>query len=143
MSINVAQQTSVTGYVYDLAGRLQSETTDGIATTYTYDSNGNRTHINGTLVGTYDDQDRLNTYQAASYQYTDNGELLSKTESGTTTNYQYDVLGNLRQVTLPGGMQIEIGVGAEISHLADGQVINPDALAPVVDRCVNVLLTIG
>jgi RHS repeat-associated protein len=109
----VAQQTSVTAYVYDLAGRLESETTDGITTTYTYDSNGNRTHINGNLVGTYDDQDRLLAYGSASYQHTDNGELLSKTEAGVTTSYQYDVLGNLRQATLPGGMQID--------YVIDGQ----------------------
>jgi YD repeat-containing protein len=52
--------TLTTDYIYDLAGRLISESTGGVTTSYTYDSNGNRTHIDGVLVGTYDDQDRLN-----------------------------------------------------------------------------------
>ena len=105
--------TATTNYVYDDAGRLVSETTGGTTTSYDYDSNSNRTHIDGVLVGTYDDQDRLNTFQAASYSYSDNGELLSKTESGITTTYNYDVLGNLRQVTLPGSVTVD--------YVIDGQ----------------------
>ena len=139
-SVSVAQQTSVTSYVYDLAGRLESETTGGITTTYTYDSNANRTHINGSLVGTYDDQDRLLTYGNATYNYTDNGELLSKTESGLTTNYSYDVLGNLRQVTLPGGMQIEYvidGQNRRIGKKVDGVLtqgfLYKDQLNPIAE----------
>ncbi len=131
---------STTDYAYDLAGRLVSETTDGTTTTYTYDANGNRTHINGTLVGTYDDQDRLNTYQAASYQYTDNGELLSKTESGVTTGYQYDVLGNLRQVTLPGGVTIDYvidGQNRRVGKKVDGVLtqgfLYKDQLNPIAE----------
>ncbi|MCP4473433.1 MAG: RHS repeat protein, partial [Gammaproteobacteria bacterium] len=104
---------TTTDYAYDLAGRLDNETTDGVTTSYSYDSNGNRTHINGALVGTYDDQDRLNTYASASYAHTDNGELLSKTESGVTTGYSYDVLGNLRQASLPGSVTID--------YVIDGQ----------------------
>ena len=132
--------TSTTGYIYDLSGRLISETTGGITTTYTYDSNGNRTHIDGVLVGTYDDQDRLNTYQAASYQYTDNGELLSKTESGATTGYQYDVLGNLRQATLPGGVIIDYvidGQNRRIGKKVDGVLtqgfLYKDHLNPIAE----------
>lgn len=105
--------TTVTNYVYDLAGRLESETIDGVNLNYTYDDNGNRTHLNGTPVGTYDDQDRLNAYEGTSYFYTDNGELQSKTEAGAITSYQYDVIGNLRHVTLPDGM--------EIDYVIDGQ----------------------
>ncbi|MCP4491059.1 MAG: hypothetical protein GY820_27650 [Gammaproteobacteria bacterium] len=105
--------SATTDYIYDPAGRLETETTGGVSNTYTYDDNGNRTHINGALVGTYDDQDRLNTYESASYAYTDNGELLSKTESGVTTSYTYDVLGNLRQATLPGSVTID--------YVIDGQ----------------------
>jgi RHS repeat-associated protein len=139
-SETVAQQTSVTDYFYDLTGRLESETTGSVTTTYTYDANGNRTHINGVLVGTYDDQDRLNTYQSASYEYTDNGELLSKTESGLTTNYSYDVLGNLRQVTLPGGMQIDYvidgqnrRVGKKIDGVLTQGFLYKDQLNPIAE----------
>ncbi len=90
----------LSNYSYDLAGRLASETTNGVTTTYNYDSNGNRTHINGTQTGIYDAQDRLISYAGTTYRYTANGELLSKTEAGQTTTYNYDVLGNLRQAAL-------------------------------------------
>ena len=134
---------------YDAAGRLISETTGGTITTYTYDSNGNRTHINGILVGTYDDQDRLNTYQAASYSYTDNGELLSKTESGVTTSYNYDVLGNLRQVTLPGSVTIdyvisEAGITGVVLMATGGALLySPAAVNPYARAAAVCLFVVG
>lgn len=100
-------------YEYDLAGRLISASRNGITTTWGYDENGNRSHENGQLVASHDEQDRLLTYKGASYSYSDNGELQSKTESGATTSYDYDELGNLLSVTLPGDMTID--------YLIDGQ----------------------
>ena len=87
---------------------------DGVVTSsYGYDANGNRTHLNSAAIAQYDDQDRLIDYQGATYQYTANGELKQKTVGGQTTQYDYDILGNLRKVTLPGGTVIE--------YLIDGQ----------------------
>jgi YD repeat-containing protein len=87
--------TSIYAYGYDLAGRLTEVKREGmVVSTYTYDANGNRTHVNGILVGQYDDQDRLIHYNGITYSYTANGELLSKTNGGGTTQYAYDVLGN-------------------------------------------------
>ena len=104
--------TSTYDYAYDLAGRLIEVKTDGaITASYSYDANGNRTE--GTLSATYDEQDRLLTWGTASYAYTANGELQSKTDTGLTTNYSHDVLGNLLQASLPGGMTID--------YLIDGQ----------------------
>ncbi|MCP4926358.1 MAG: hypothetical protein GY916_10470 [Gammaproteobacteria bacterium] len=141
--------TTVTLYDYDLAGRLETETTGGVTTTYAYDANGNRTHIDGVLVGTYDDQDRLSAYQSASYAYTDNGELLSKTESGTTTDYQYDVLGNLRQATLPGGMIIDYvidgqnrRVGKKIDGVLTQGFLYKDQLNPIAELDGNNNITV-
>ncbi len=54
--------TNVSDYSYDLAGRLIAENQNGITTSYTYDSNGNRTHINGAEIAQYDAQDRLTNY---------------------------------------------------------------------------------
>jgi RHS repeat-associated protein len=88
------------------AGRLTSATRNG-TTTWGYDANGNRTHQNGVQVGTYDAQDRLLTYSGASYDYTANGELKSRTENGVITTYDYDELGNLLKITLPGDLAIE------------------------------------
>ena len=49
----------------------------------------------------------MQTYAGARYTYTPNGELQSKTDANGTTSYVYDVLGNLRRVTLPDGKVIE------------------------------------
>jgi RHS repeat-associated protein len=62
---------------------------------------------------TYDAQDRLLTYGAATYTYTANGELASQTVGAQTTAYQYDVLGNLVSVALPSGKAISYVVDAE------------------------------
>ena len=108
------------GYTYDQDGRLPDVTVNGSAYgRYGYDPNGNRTSYTGpdgtTISGTYDNQDRMLTYGSDSYTYTANGELASKTDSsnGQVTQYTYDVLGNLRGVTLPDG--------TEITYLIDGR----------------------
>ncbi len=117
--------TVVESYEYDTVGRLKSVTRDGETSSWQYDSNGNRTHENGQLVATYDEQDRLLTYKEASYSYTTNGELQSKTESGVTTSYSYDEFGNLISVDLPGDVQIEYlidGRDRRIGKKVNGQL---------------------
>lgn len=49
----------------------------------------------------------MKKYGDTKYEYTVNGELLSKSSTGKITRYEYDVLGNLKSVTLPDGKQIE------------------------------------
>ncbi|MCA1805465.1 MAG: RHS repeat protein [Xanthomonadaceae bacterium] len=131
---------TVSDYVYDDAGRLVEATVDGVPTTWDYDPNGNRTHEDGTLVATYDTQDRLLTYRSASYDYTENGDLKSKTESGLTTIYTYDELGNLLQVNLPGGMPIDYlidGQNRRIGKQVNGSLVQgflyQDQLNPVAE----------
>ncbi len=107
----VSGQTDTYAYTYDLAGRLTDVAKNGpnIAH-YSYDSNSNRTGKTGTsgnVIASHDDQDRLLSYGNNSYSYTDNGELKSKTFNGQTTNYVYDVLGNLRSVSLSNGTTID------------------------------------
>ncbi|MBZ5550264.1 MAG: hypothetical protein LAO22_20285 [Acidobacteriia bacterium] len=104
-------------YTYDSAGRLTT-VKKGTATiaSYSYDSNSNRLSVttpSGTVSATYDAQDRLLTYGNASYTYTANGELATKTVGSQVTSYQYDVLGNLTAVTLPDGTQITYIIDAE------------------------------
>lgn len=98
-------------YTYDAAGRLVQVKLNTVTIgAYTYDSNNNRASLTtpgGTVTGTYDNQDRMTAYGAAAYTYTANGELLARTAGAQTTNYSYDVLGNLRTVTLPDTTQIE------------------------------------
>ncbi|AZT84803.1 hypothetical protein EHN06_15270 [Marinobacter sp. NP-4(2019)] len=132
--------TTVYGYSYDIAGRLVQVTQNGdVSDTYTYDVNGNRLSHNG-KTGTYDAQDRLLTYGGASYTYTKNGELTSRTESGATRAYDYDVLGNLRQVQLPGDLTIGYvidGQNRRIGKKVNGELVQgflyQDQLNPVAE----------
>jgi RHS repeat-associated protein len=107
--------TDTYAYTYDTAGRLTEVKKNGTTiSTYTYDANSNRLTGPGLNTSvTYDAQDRLLTSGAATYAYTANGELLSKTVGEQTTTYAYDVLGNLLHVTLPDGTQLD--------YVIDGQ----------------------
>ena len=102
--------TTTHDYGYDTTGRLSTVTRNSVLIdTYTYDGNDNRASLNRSGVitnGTYDNQDRMTAYGAATYAYTANGELQSKTVGAQVTQYGYDVLGNLRTVTLPDATQI-------------------------------------
>jgi RHS repeat-associated protein len=131
-------------YIYDQAGRLTEVKKNGTTiSAYTYDSNSNRltkTTPGGIVNGTYDAQDRLLNYGNATYTYTTNGELASKTVGGQTTTYQYDVLGNLLSVTLPGGTHIEYvidGQNRRIGKKINGTLVQgllyQDQLHPVAE----------
>ncbi len=145
-------------YTYDTTGRLTNVTknTANLAT-YAYDDNGNRSSYTDeltstTTTGTYDDQDRLTNYGDNTYTYTDNGELLTKTNTSGTTTYSYDELGNLLSVTLSDGTLIEYvidgqnrRVGKKVNgsltagYLYDGQlriVAELDSAGSVVSRFV-------
>ncbi len=112
--------TDTLEYGYDLAGRLREVKKNGGTTaTYLHDPNGNRlsvTNSGGTVLGFYDNQDRLTQYGDLVYTYTANGELLTQryqSTPNTTSSYVYDVLGNLKSATLPDGTLIE--------YVVDGQ----------------------
>jgi RHS repeat-associated protein len=107
--------TDVYSYTYDLAGQLTAVHKNGLAVeTYTYDANGNRlSAASGVVAGVYDAQDRLTQYGATTYGYSAAGELMTKTNAGQTTTYNYDELGNLLGVTLTDG--------TAITYLVDGQ----------------------
>ncbi len=94
-------------YQYDLTGRLAQVEVNGVVTSYRYDDNGNRTHVNGNSVASYDNQDRLLQYQDIIYTHTQNGEWQTKTQADQTTRYTYDVLTNLIKVELPNGKIID------------------------------------
>src|SRR5206468_2741035 len=115
-------------YVYDGLGRLVTETSSvrGV-TTYQYDQEGRRTQVaspEGSINYEYDSlgrQTRMYTGTSASpiddvrYSYDALSRLASVTvweqngvltpaNSRPTTAYQYDLLGNVRRVTLPNGI---------------------------------------
>jgi RHS repeat-associated protein len=95
---------------YDNAGRLfglaykKSDDTALISFSYTRDGQGNPTNVNETgalppnpvlplkTSYNYDTDNRLTgTNQPATYNYDNNGNLITRTVSGTTTNFSYDV----------------------------------------------------
>ncbi len=125
-TINNRTDTHV--YTYDAAGRLRDVTKNGTSIArYDYDANGNRlshTGEDGTSVnGTYDGRDRLSQYGNTTYSYTANGDLKSKTTGGQTASYEYDVLGNVKAVTLPDGKRIAYlvdGLDRRIGKKVDG-----------------------
>lgn len=133
----------VKSYNYDNIGRLVEVISGGVITnTYTYDLNGNKTHENGVLLGVYDAQDRLISYGNNNYSYTDNGELLSKTNTATNdvTNYTYDAFSNLRKVTLPDNTVIDYvidGKNRRIGKKVSGTLVQgflyKDQLNPIAE----------
>jgi RHS repeat-associated protein len=136
--------TDTYDYTYDTAGRLtQVQKNSAVVATYTYDSNGNRLSYTGAgpaINGTYDNQDRLTQYGTATYAYTASGELTTKTVGAQVTSYQYDVIGNLKNVTLPNGTQIDYlidGQNRRIGKKVNGTLaqgfLYQDALNPVAE----------
>jgi RHS repeat-associated protein len=107
----VAGVATTYAYAYDSTGRLIEVRRNGTAiSSYGYDSNDNRTSRttpNGTLVGSYDAQDRLISYGSAAYTFGLNGDLALKVVGSDTTRYVYDAFGNLLQARLPSGEQID------------------------------------
>jgi RHS repeat-associated protein len=135
---------TTTDYGYDLAGRLDTVTVDGVLVRdFTYDANGNRLSLapgDPTPIAAYDAQDRPLSYQGASYTYTANGELLSRTEGSDVTTYTTDTLGNLTQVTLPDGRTVSYvidGMNRRVGKQVDGTLVQGflyrDALNPVAE----------
>jgi RHS repeat-associated protein len=128
-------------YAYDTAGRLIEVKQNGIVqSSYGYDDNGNRTDLNGTPITHYDAQDRLLDYNNATYDYTANGELKSKTVGNATTGYHYDVLGNLRQVTLSNGTAIDYvidgqnrRIGKKRNNVLEQGFLYQDQLKPIAE----------
>ncbi|GAA4230000.1 polymorphic toxin-type HINT domain-containing protein [Actinomadura meridiana] len=87
---------SDTTYLFDPAGRLQTVTEDGTATSYKYDLAGNLTQ-KGATTYTYDERNRLTSDGTSTYTYTPRGTLNTKTTGGTTDTWKFDAFDHLTE----------------------------------------------
>jgi RHS repeat-associated protein len=100
---NVTEQ-----YAYDAIYQLIQVTAtpqnQGTTTTesYTYDAVGNRLTALTVPQFTYNSSNELTSTSAASYNYDNNGNMLSKTISGNTTQYAWDFENRLSSAVMPG-----------------------------------------
>ena len=132
-------------YTYDAAGQLSSVIANGAVTgSYTWDANGNRlsrTSASGPVTAQYDAQDRLLSYGATIYSWSDDGQLLSRAVDGqATSQYRYDTLGRLLGVTTGDGTQIDYvvdGRGRRMAKKVNGVIarawLYQDELRPVAE----------
>jgi YD repeat-containing protein len=117
--ITKTENGAATSYTYDTLGRV-SDVCTGTDTTcqtgavlrsYVYYPNGNRKLTpTGSGSVSVDNQDRLESYGATTYTFTDGGDLATKTDGTGTTTYSYDRRRNLRTVTLPNNVTINYTV---------------------------------
>ena len=96
---DLTSKPSGTTQTFNADSQITSSTPAGagsVTTAYTYDAQGNRTSavnpIAGTTTLTYDQANRLTGYgSTATYSYSGDGVRVSKTASGITTGYTWDL----------------------------------------------------
>ena len=97
----------VAAYAYDAAGNVSRvDLGNGTATTYAYDAEGDTTSVTnlgptGAVLSSF------------AYTYDANGRVTAMVTTAGTTNYTYDVLGQLTGAALPGGRTITYAYDAE------------------------------
>lgn len=144
------------GYAYDNADRLWQVSIGGaIEREYGYDANGNRTALvmsSGTETCSYDAQDRIASCDDTLYEHNLVGQRTRKTVQNTVTRYDYDVLGNLRQVELPDGRVVEYEIdgqnrriGKKVNGVRQWGLLYQTELAPIAqvdasNRAVSVFI---
>ncbi|MCG8417288.1 MAG: hypothetical protein MJE77_05005, partial [Proteobacteria bacterium] len=137
----LAGETTVHDYTYTASGALDTVHQNGVlVATHAYDANGNRTHVNGLSVATYDDQDRCLAHGDVEFTYTPRGQPHTRTQvsTGATTTYSYDPFGNLSHVERPNGTTIDYildgqqrRIGKKVNGTLQTGFLYQDALNPV------------
>nr|WP_321402208.1 RHS repeat-associated core domain-containing protein [uncultured Desulfobacter sp.] len=110
----LAGTTAVLNYTYDTMGRLLTVTKDGrLVEDYQYNANGARISETNTLrditnrTFEYTAEDHLVSAGTVTYTHDADGFLTSKTDEEDVTAYTYAIRGELLNVTLPNGDDIE------------------------------------
>lgn len=118
----VGGQTTTRRYSYDSIGRL-SEVGDGSGATvesYAWDPNGNRISGSGGT-GVFDDQDRLVSQGAVSYEHGLDGRRARRAGGGADWTYVYDELGQL--LSARGAVEVSYaidGLGRRVARRVNG-----------------------
>lgn len=134
-------------YEYDSIGRLVKQTRDGIATSYAYDLNGNRTSVqtgtDAAVTATYDAQDRILTNGIQTYSHDAHGDLSLRTNGTESLSLEYDELGNLMKAALKNGTNAKTieylvdGLGRRVGRRVNGQFdrkwLYRDSLRPIAE----------
>ena len=90
-------------FSYDNIYELTQAVVNGsVAEGYSYDAVGNRLSSAGPTSYNYNASNELTSTSSATYTYDNNGNTLSKTETGGTTYYTWDFENRLASVTLSG-----------------------------------------
>lgn len=132
--------TTTYDYTYTQIGELETVSIDGsLVREYRYDTNSNRTHTNGVIVGNYDDQDRLLQSGGCTFTYATDGSL-DKKNCTETIDFDYDSAGNLRRIALPSGDLVEYlhdGLNRRVGKKVNGTLVQgflyKDDLNPVAE----------
>ncbi len=133
-----------TGFRYDPAGRVTSETTDGATTAYTYDTAGNLTSTttpDGVVTTrTFDARNTLLATGDTRFGYDSAGRLATATSPAGTTRYRYDGDGALLSISSPGKPEIDYTtdgfgrrVATEVGGRPTGGLLYRDQLRPVAE----------
>ncbi len=94
-------------YGYDAVDRLTAATNSAQPNeSYAYDGVGNRTSSHLSASYGYQPFNKLTSSATATYNYDNNGNLISKTDVSGTTTFGYDEENRLEQITLPIGLTV-------------------------------------
>ncbi|HKO48583.1 MAG TPA: RHS repeat-associated core domain-containing protein [Polyangiaceae bacterium] len=134
-------------YVYDNLGQLTQVTRDGSVTVYGYDSNGNRISVSvdgvQTVAATFDEQERILTHGSETFQATETGDVLQKSDGTHSLELTYDELGNLVTTNVVTGKKattidyVVDGTGRRIARKINGKfdraLLYRDQFRPVAE----------
>lgn len=128
---NILTKTTGLGttiYSYDQTYQLtSSDHPVQVDETFTYDPVGNRLASADNNDWTYNNRNELTSYNAVTYSYDSNGNIISKTDGAGTTRYTYNYENKLIRVDFPDGSYAEYKYdirGRRIEKDVDGNVTN-------------------
>ena len=113
-------QTAQRAYTYDAVDRLTGVSNFELPTeNYTYDAVGNRTASHLSATYGYQAFNKLTSTASATYNYDNNGNLISKTDNRGNWAFGYDEENRLTQVVVPNGPTVNCkydGLGRRIQR---------------------------